>query len=144
MKVLLQTIIGTLVGTALGAFISLYIFYFGIKFNLEADFRSASIALQYAKVNIMDMVEDPEMIIPKYKVLNMQLDWNEALIYYDDAEVNQTYNNLSRLDNLREIILQESNSKIRNDLSEEHRELMNEILNKKMIENSLEFIEIRS
>lgn len=128
----------------IGAVVSFAIFYAQEKFNFETDFQATTIELQSAKDNIQLMISDKEMEIPKYKVLNMQLDWKKTLLNYNNENLNILYNRLNRLDSLREVILQENDTVNRRLLNAEYYEIMNEIINKKMIDNGVEFIKERS
>jgi hypothetical protein len=144
MKEFLGTVIGAIVGAVIGAIVSFSIMYFDVKFNFETDFQSSTIELESARENIDSMLNDKDLQVPIFKVLNMQLDWKEALLNYDDQNLNTLYNKLNRLDNLREIILQEDDKVMKAKLFEEHKQIMTEIAADKSIEIAIEFIKEHS
>ncbi|MFI2856225.1 hypothetical protein ACH6EH_03680 [Paenibacillus sp. JSM ZJ436] len=140
---MLAAVVGAIVGGVIASIVSYTLMILDIKVQF-VDYDAAAYELKSAQLNIEEMLNNDEKTIPQYKVLNMNLEWKEVLVNYNDSDLYLLFNFLNRLDDLRPVIMTESDLNNRIRLIREHNIIMEKIINEGLFESIIKEIESRS
>lgn len=127
---LIGTVIGAIIGFA-GIYFSLYATF---TIDVAVDSEAAFIEINSAKEIANTIIISDSVDVPKYQLLNLDVEWKKVIVDVGDSETAILVTDLLKLDSLRDIIISTEDLDLKSSYIEDYREKLGEIINNNMFD----------